>query len=461
MKKYIKTKNLILVVALLFSSLIISCSDFLNDPDIKDDPNRATTVSADLLFNSIQVRQFFRYEGHLSRTTATWMQQLGGVDRQAEALGKYVYTENEWSGEMNGIYTGGSIIDIRVIQAEAKAKGWKTYEGIAKFWEAFVIGMSSSLWGDLPYSESVSDVATPKLDGQKSIYDAAIALLDGAIADLTTGGGYKPPNDHVYAGNNAKWIEAAYTLKARFLLHWAEVNSGNYALALAAIQKGISTNANNFKTKHTTIEAESSPIYQFWRQRDSYFRAGKYMIDLLKSRTDPRLDKYFQPGIGSLAGQYVGAAPGQALTDASNLSAAMRANNLSFDIMSFSEANLIWAECAYKTGDATTALAKLNAARRAEEGRWALAANSLGVATGLTGTALINAIMQEKYIALFMNIEAYNDWKRTNREALVPFTGGQIPRRLLYGDGERIANPNIPTPSLQPLRNTNDPGDNY
>ncbi len=461
MKKYMKTKKLILVVALLFSTLFISCSDFLNDPDIKDDPNRATKVSADLLFNSVQVRQFFRYEGHLSRTTGIWMQQLGGVDRQSLGLGQYVFTENEWNGEMNGVYTGGALIDIRNIRAEADAKGWKTYSGIAKFWEAFVVGMSASLWGDLPYSEAVGEKSIPKLDKQADIYAAMQTLLDQAIADLTAGGGYKPPNDHVYAGSNAKWIEAANQLKARYYLHWAEVSSGNYALALAAIQKGISSNANNFKTRHTTVETESNAIYQFWKQRDSYIRAGKYMIDLLKSRNDPRLDKYFRTGTGALAGQFVGAAPGQPLTDASNLSAAMLALNLSFDIMNFTEANLIWAECAFKTGDPTTALAKLNAARRAEEGRWGLAANSLGVAAGLTGTALIDAIMQEKYIALFMNIEAYNDWKRTNRQVLTPFTGGQIPRRLLYGDGERTTNPNIPTPSLQPARNANDPGDSY
>lgn len=461
MKKYINIKNLILVVALLFSSLFISCSDFLNDPDIQNDPNRATTVSADLLFNSIQVRQFFRYEGHLSRTTGIWMQQLAGVDRQAQGLGQYIYTENEWTGEMSGIYTGGGLIDIRRIIAEADAKGWKTYAGIARIWEALVVGMSASLWGDLPYSEAVGEKSTPKLDRMADIYTSVQATLDKAIEDLTAGGGYSPPNDHVYAANRTKWLEAAYTLKARYLLHWAEVNSGNYALALTSIQKGISANANNFKTKHTTNESESNGIYQFWRQRDSYIRAGKYLVDLLKTRNDPRLQVYFQTGIGSLAGQFVGAAPGQALTDASNLSAAMRAANLSFDIMSFTEANLIWAECAFKTGDQTTALAKLNAARRAEEGRWGLAANSLGTATGLTGNALINAIMEEKYIALFMNIEAYNDWKRTNRQALTPYTGGQIPRRLLYGDGERTTNPNIPAPSQQPVRNANDPVDNY
>jgi len=129
--------------------------------------------------------------------------------------------------------------------------------------------------------------------------------------------------------------------------------------------------------------------------------------------------------------------------------------------MTFSEANLIWAECAFKTGDEATALAKLNAARRAEEGRWALTANSLGIATGLTGTSLINAIMEEKYIALFMNIEVYNDWKRANRPVVTPFAGGQIPRRLLYSQGERATNPNIPAPSQQPVRNTNDPGNAY
>jgi hypothetical protein len=461
MNKIIKNKFLVLVVALIFTSLFISCSDFLNDPEIEKDPNRATTVSADLLFNSIQVRQFFRYEGHLSRTTSIWMQQLGGVDRQSLGLGQYIFTENEWNGEMGGIYTGGALIDIRNIRAEAKSKGWRTYEGIAKFYEAFVVGMSASLWGDLPYSEAVSTVATPKLDGQISIYNACITLLIEAIADLTAGGGYKPPNDHVYAGDNAKWIQAANTLLARYYLHLAEVDPSNYAKALAAIQKGISTNANNFKTKHTTVESESNAIYQFWRQRDSYIRAGKYMVDLLKGKSDPRLDKYFQTGRGTLAGKFEGAAPGQALTDASNLSAAILANSFSFDIMSFSEANLIWAECAFKAGDAATALAKLNAARRAEEGRWALTANSLGVASGLTGTALIDAIMQEKYIALFLNIEAYNDWKRTNRPAITPYAGAQIPRRLLYGDGERITNPNIPTPSQQPARNANDPGDSY
>lgn len=461
MKIYIKTQQLICVVALLLSSLIISCSDFINDPEIKDDPNRATEVSSDLLFNSVQVRQFSRYEGHTSRTAAIWTQQLAGVDRQAISLGKYDFTESEWRTDMDGLYTGGGLVDIRNIIKDTNTKGWKTYSGIAKVWEALSVGMAASLWGDLPYSEAVGEITTPKLDKQEDIYAAVQTLLDQAIADLTAGGGYLPPNDFVYAADAAKWIEAAYTLKARFYLHWAEVNAGNYNLALAAIQNGISSNANNFKTYHTTIENESSTIYQYWRTRNSDIRAGKYLIDLLISKNDPRLQKYFQEGVGSLAGQFIGADPGETLTDASNLSEEIKAPDYSFDVMTFTEANLIWAECAFKTGDEATALDKLNAARRAEEDRWGLTADTLGVATGLTGTDLIDAIMEEKFIALFMNVEVYNDWKRTNHPAVTPYASLQIPRRLLYSLNERATNPNIPDPSQQPVRNDNDPGDNY
>ena len=69
--------------------------------------------------------------------------------------------------------------------------------------------------------------------------------------------------------------------------------------------------------------------------------------------------------------------------------------------------------------------------------------------------------MEEKYISLFMNTEVYNDWKRSNRPFVTPYAGRQIPRRLLYSSNERATNSNIPAPSQQPIRNSNDPGDTY
>jgi hypothetical protein len=75
------------------------------------------------------------------------------------------------------------------------------------------------------------------------------------------------------------------------------------------------------------------------------------------------------------------------------------------------------------------------------------------------GSATLNDIMMEKYIALFQNAETWNDWKRTCIPALTPATGtvGGIPARLLYAQAERNTNTNIPLPSDQPVRNWNDP----
>jgi hypothetical protein len=182
------------------------------------------------------------------------------------------------------------------------------------------------------------------------------------------------------------------------------------------------------------------------------------MIDLLKNNNDPRLQIYFSVDIDS---NYSGADPGEANIDVSNLSGFWLAKDRPVDILTFTETSLIWAECAYKTGDESAALSELNIARRAQEQKYNLAVNSLGVAQGLTGQALIETIMMEKYISNFMNPETYNDWKRTNLPVLATYNGKAIPRRFYYSTEERNANPNIPAPSQQPLRNENDPGDNY
>jgi hypothetical protein len=459
MKRKTNLDKLIRVTALLISISILSCSDYLSDPSVTEDPNRATQVTPGDLLVAIQVNQFFRYEGDIARCTDVWMQQLAGVDRQYLAVGEYVFTETEWTVEFNNAYTGGGLVDIKKLITTGEADGSKIYAGIGKIWEAFDIGYTASMWGAIPYSEAASDITAPKLDNQSDVYTAVQTLLDDAIADLTAGGGMSPGGrDFVYGGDAAKWIQLAHSLKARYYMHWAEVDPSNYQKALTEAQLGISSNAGDFHSVHGTNERESNGVYQFWRDRDSYIRAGKYIIDLLTTNNDPRLEVYFAPDNN---GNFTGADPGEANTDASNLSAFWLEKDRPTDILTFTETSLIQAECSYKTGDEASALAELNIARRAQEQKYGLTENSLGIAEGLTGQALIEAIMTEKYISGFMNPESYNDWKRTNLPAVIPYNGKSIPRRLYYSSDERNANPNIPPPSQQPLRNENDPGDNY
>ena len=74
----------------------------------------------------------------------------------------------------------------------------------------------------------------------------------------------------------------------------------------------------------------------------------------------------------------------------------------------------------------------------------------------LTGAPLLAEIMDQKYIALFLNAEAYNDYKRTCLPAITERPGG-MPGRLFYGQDERQSNTNMPEPAQQQIRNDNDP----
>ncbi|HEX6533208.1 MAG TPA: SusD/RagB family nutrient-binding outer membrane lipoprotein, partial [Gemmatimonadaceae bacterium] len=127
-------------------------------------------------------------------------------------------------------------------------------------------------------------------------------------------------------------------------------------------------------------------------------------------------------------------------------------------IVTYNENLLIMAEAQFQTGDEAGALASLNAERAAwgTETPWHSAISLAPSAAA--GPALLQAIMTEKYITLFQNVEAWNDYKRTCIPALTPANGATvIPGRLLYGITSRQTDPNVPEPSQQPARNANDP----
>ena len=71
---------------------------------------------------------------------------------------------------------------------------------------------------------------------------------------------------------------------------------------------------------------------------------------------------------------------------------------------------------------------------------------------------LFNEIMKQKFLGLFLEVEVWNDYKRTCQPVRTPAPGSSaIPGRWFYSDNERQTNTNVPEPNLQPDRNDNDP----
>lgn len=426
------------------------CNNFLTGADeLTKDPNRPTEApTLDQILAAVQASTWTVQTGETPRAVSMWMQQMAGTDRQYQTLGTYAITESGFGTPWVYIYGGGGLVDLRKIEARATELNDKIYLGIAQVLEALEVGTAADLFGDVPYSEAVSSNPTPKLDPQLQVYAAIQTLLSTAITNLASGAGPGPRGaDLVYGGSAAKWIALAHTLKARFYLHTAEVDPTSYAKALAEAQQGINTAANNYTSVHAGTPGENNLWYQFIEeQRQGYITPGDYLVSLMKSRNDPRLPEYFTRGSG---GTYEGAPPGAGTSDVySNLSATRDNPTFSQPIVTYDENTLIWAEAAYQTGDPVTALAKLNEER---------AANGLS-AEVVSGSTLLQEIMLEKYIALFQNLEVWNDWKRTCIPDLTPALGAAIvPARLFYPTDERQTNPNIPTVDQQPQRNPNDP----
>lgn len=456
-------KRFILILVILLSAAISGCSDFLTGPKLDSDPNRAVDVPVENLLVGVQVNAYGVMGSHIARTAVMWMQQMAGVAQHYSGYDIYQQTPGQFSGEWYDIYGGGGLYDLRQIQQRAGEEGKRTIVAIAKMWEALLISTAADLWGDVPYSEAANpEILTPKYDKQSEVHNAILRLIDSAIEDFNAGQPFFDGNfDFTYGGDKDKWIAAAHTLKARILLNWAEVDPGKYAQALAEAQQGISSDADNWRTRHSETAGEEAPWWQFEARRFGYVRAGNYLVELLKAHNDPRLQLYFAPDAD---GNYVGSKPGEFNGDANALNPnTFGSKSWNSDLVSWFENQFIMAECEYALGNEAAALDRLNnAIQPGLEVKWGLAANSLPRYAGLSGVDLLEAIMLEKYKAMFLNMQIWSDWRRTAFPIFPDVPGdGRIPRRLLYSEDELNVNPNAVFKSLFD-RVENDPGDpNY
>lgn len=432
------------------------CSDFLSSDDVTGNPNQPTGATRDALFVAFQAGQFGVQEYGLAQIACEWTQQCTGVQRFSFTRGTYNILDSDYNADWAQIYGGGGLKEIREVQASAAADNETVYVGIAKVWEAFTMGTAASIWGDIPYSQAGPDNPTPVFDDQLAIYDALQVLLAGAITDLQsgivqTGVGAA---DLVYGGVAANWIEAAHTLKARFYLHTAEVRGAPaYTAALADAQLGISSPANNFTSYHSQTQGEQNGWWQFHDLSGfgADVVAGQFLAELMVARSDPRLAEYFGP---SDPGPYGGMSPEgvESATGVSQLEGTRYDPTFRQPLITWQENQMILAEANFVLSGAGAAQPFVDALRAS-------------VPLPSVPVTSLNTIMEEKYIALFQNIEVWNDYKRTCYPTITPVAnpsfGGAVPGRLFYAQSETNVNPNAPSVSQQlatnGFRNDNDP----
>ncbi len=451
-------KKLIYLFAVI---LFTACSDKIMD-EIDTNPNEPEEVSIKLLMPQVTTNAAFTINSNsMSWYTSVFVEHTCGVHGQLmEADQRININSQTFNNDWGYIYLD-QLMDLSQIIKKGSEGGtetgnWKAV-GIAKILFAHTYSVATDCFGQIPFTQALkpNEYSRPVFDNQQAIYTSLQTMLDEAIADLgKTSVGAIGGADLIYEGNAAKWIKAAWALKARLYNHLSKRDpQGSATSALDAVSKAFQSSTDELKLdKFTEIATQQNPWFQEEADR-GHHSLSKTMYDLLVANNDPRLAHWFT----KINGQYAPAKNGENQQDQSGtlyskFTSELLSATTAVPIISYRELKFIEAEAWFRKGDKLKANEAYQAAVTV-----ALTDNNISsadrnaflaqpsVSPGKDALTL-ELIMKQKYIAMFMfqSIEAWTDWRRTGIPQLQnPY--GNVPRRLPYPDDEITTNgANIP-----------------
>ena len=288
-----------LYVALAFTLVFGACGDVFELDEFLTDPNNVSEEAAgvDFLYNQVQISFANVYANSHFITE--------GLVR-LDAMQSFNYNNALGPTAGNGIWNNfyaNLMPDINAMNALAEERGLDIHAGTAKIMQAFAMTTMVDLFGEIPYSQAVQGAAeeqilNPTLDSGDSVYAAANALLDEAIAQLSGTTAAAPAFDNFYGGAPASWITLANTLKLRMANNTRLVNGAN-AVASLATDDIIDDPSEDFVYQFSTNRANPDSRHPFYvgqyEANDGGYQSNYFMHLLCceKEVEDPRIRYYF------------------------------------------------------------------------------------------------------------------------------------------------------------------------
>lgn len=426
-----KTKILSLMVVIGLIIMVSGCNWI--DSNINVDPTAPNTAPYSSILPTTQVGMAYVFGGDYYRFTSLFTQHHYGTSRQHQSLYNLNLQESDLDNAWNTMYAG-PLMDLNKIIKDAKADGSNYYVGISMIMTAVGLGNTSDLFGDIPYSYAFQGNGNlqPAYDTQEKIYTTIQSLLYEAITYLskTERGPFVPGTDDlIYGGDVNKWIKAAWSLKARYALHIKD-----YANALDFAGKGFESSADNMLLYFGSSETQANPFYQFMQQRGD-ISMGVKIMELMGNFKDPRIMSYTSQ---------------DSLYDTSVLPDGFYTKiDAPVPFMTYAELKFIQAECYLHNGTRDLAYKAYEDGIKANIMFYGLDAQTADdyfantdVGVGESNLTLEN-IINQKYIALYEQMETWTDWRRTGFPTLALPTGAviqNIVRRMIYPQSERLYN---------------------
>ena len=454
-------KSLIVIATGLTLAGGVGCNKVKDFGDTNVNPNGSpVAITAGLLTRAIA--ELGGKEGGVSISLYTRPGYYAQYFSETQYPGSSLYAVPQLN--YNGFYSGflydlQNIINLNsddATKASVESSGSNANQiAVARILKAYAMWTITDRWGDVPYSEALQGLPTPKLDKQEEIYPDLLNELKEAIAGFD--GGLPMEGDIIYNGDIANWKRLANSLRMLIALRMSNVYPAAGGLAATEFSAALNDPAGSISTNDQNAKidfpggAYQHPLYTTYSISGRIDDAvSSTMTDALSSLSDPRINKYGSTTTGFPYGidrdKAVNVGPGWGLImDGFDIREDQ-------DLVIVNAATVLFAraEAAERGWTSEIAATLYSQAVTTSLEQWGYAADAAaylaqsGVVFGATDH--LKKIATQRWIAMYPDgMQAWAEWRRTGFPVLTPAEdatndGGQIPRRFVYGTGEYSTN---------------------
>lgn len=298
------TKSIYITLLATLCLFMTSCEDLT---DVNKNPNGAENVSPNFLVTYVLTntgKTVFSLGNDGSKIGAAMQYWQSGTNEGAAEINQYAWTQQGWGGYYDILRNNQLIYDNGVRDNN------RFFQGIGLTMRAYLFGLTSDLYGDIPFSDALkanSGLYFPKYDSQGEIYKGVLSDLKAASAlfsSLEAKDAVNPTSDVLFKGDGAKWKKFANSLRLRYALRLADKRAEMTALGInletefkEASGAAMASNSDNASIAFLgTTKENAAPGGLLNSANPNYkLKPSKVLVDKLAGLKDPRLHRWVNP----------------------------------------------------------------------------------------------------------------------------------------------------------------------
>ncbi len=291
-----------ILLAIFIGQINQSCQNDFDELNVS--PNNAEEVSPNYLLSYVISRtsiQYYNLTNEHGDIAGTMQYTQRGTEYQSAKHNCYQWEKGSWSGYYDILRTN------QLMYLLGEKDNNQFFMAASLIMKSYIFGLLADLFGDCPYSEALqasSSLLFPKFDTQKDVYEGVLTdlktasnILEGLDSKLSV----LPSCDLLYSGERDKWIKFANSLRLRYALRLHnkknQLRINTEEEFKAAANKVFTSNEDNATLVLLGLSDENSaaggPIRS--TNKPYAFKPGKPLVEYLKERNDPRLQRWVNP----------------------------------------------------------------------------------------------------------------------------------------------------------------------